>query len=138
MMHSVVEQIFSFCDYKTLTNAERVSPEWHDILQNERIWRALIERNVATDRTWRIALNLLKSSASQPRLQPRDDDIHMSRRTCQQIAELQTKLIALLSSSAKLLSASLEAFKLLSTSLELLRSIGFADAVITSDSDSES
>ena len=64
MMHGIVEQIFGYLDYDSLINAQRVCPEWRTILENEKIWKALLKRNVRFKRSWRKMFNQIKNQAT--------------------------------------------------------------------------
>ncbi len=119
----IVEHIFGYLDYKSLMNAENVSPEWREILKNERIWKGFIKRNIAVDPVWRTFFNNVKHSAVSTPLAAASDEVYMTRQTCQQIGNLYHQFITLMSSSVNLLSSSV---KLISKVLELLRLVGFS------------
>lgn len=120
----IVEHIFSYLDYDSLVNAEKVSPEWQEILRNERIWKILFKRNVHHDITWRKIFNVVRRS---PGLSTTDnDDALMSRRICKEVGYLRNQYISLISSSVSLLSSSV---KLLSKVLHMLKLVGFGDTV---------
>ncbi|KAK4016862.1 uncharacterized protein LOC116925167 [Daphnia magna] len=121
----IVEHIFSYLDYKSLSNAESVSSEWCEILKNERIWKALIKRNIVVDPVWRALFIKLKEPVESTQL-VEGDDVYMTRKVCQDIGKLHQQFVDLMSSSVSLLSSSV---KLLSKMLDLLKivGIGFAD-----------
>lgn len=128
----IVEQIFSYLDYESLINAEKVSTDWKDVLKNERIWKALIKRNVAQDPMWRTFFNQFKRSGvmSHP-VSPAGDDIYyMSRKICQEVESLKHQYIALVSSSVSLLSSSIT---LITRVVDMIKHIGFWDSSQESD-----
>lgn len=112
----VVEHIFSFLDYESIANAEKVSSQWQEILKNERIWKALIERNAAADPVWRSIFTEMKQM-----IHSSFDTVQASRRICRQVAELRTQYSILMSSSVKWLSSTLS---LMSTVFEILKHVG--------------
>lgn len=117
----IVEHIFSYLDYKSLSNAESVSSEWCEILKNERIWKALIKRNIVVDPIWRTMFNKIKQPADVAH--PVDGgDVYMARKICKDIGKLHQQFVDLMSSSVSLLSSSV---KLISKVLDLLRLVGF-------------
>ncbi|XP_057366316.1 F-box/WD repeat-containing protein 11-like [Daphnia carinata] len=118
----IVEHIFSYLDYKSLSNAESVSSEWCEILKNERIWKALIKRNIVVDPVWRTLFMKFKQPVEGGQ-HAVGDDVFMTRKICQDIGKLHQQFVDLMSSSVNLLSSSV---KLISKMLELLRFVGFS------------
>jgi hypothetical protein len=84
MLHGVVEQIFGYVDYDSLVNAQRVSPEWRMILENEKIWKALLRRNVRFDQSWRKMFNQLKIQATNGASNA-NDETYITKKICIQI-----------------------------------------------------
>lgn len=125
----IVEQIFSYLDYDSLVNAEKVSPEWQEILKNERIWKMMFKRNVVHDAMWRTFFNQVKRT---PGYSPTDDDGFMTRRVCKEVANLRQQYIALMSSAVSLLSSSV---KLISKVLDMFRLVGFGESMYIPESD---
>lgn len=112
MMYGVVEQIFSYLDYDSIVNAEEVSQEWQMILSNERIWKALLERNIASDEFWRKFWDWTKPSKNAIP----GSDVLSSKHTCKKIGDLRRRIldtISLISSSKKILSKMIELVRLL-------------------------
>ncbi|XP_046438710.1 uncharacterized protein LOC124190179 [Daphnia pulex] len=116
----IVEHIFSYLDYKSLSNAESVSSEWCEILKNERIWKALIKRNIVVDPVWRTMFSKIrKCGDAEVAL---CDDAYMSRKIAKDIGKLHQQFVDLMSSSVSLLSSSV---KLISKVLDMLKVVGF-------------
>jgi len=84
MLHGVVEQIFGYVDYDSLVNAQRVSPEWRTILENEKIWKALLRRNVRFDQSWRKMFHQLKIQATNGASNA-NDETFITKKICIQI-----------------------------------------------------
>jgi hypothetical protein len=116
----IVEHIFSYLDYKSLSNAENVSSEWCEILKNERIWKSLIKRNIVVDPVWRSMFCKIKKCGDAELVV--SDDAYMSRKIAKDIGKLHQQFVDLMSSSVSLLSSSV---KLISKVLDMLKVVGF-------------
>ena len=114
----IVEHIFSYLDFKSLSNAEKTSAEWCEILKNERIWISLINRNIVVCPVWRTMFGKIKHGDGDDEPTSRPD----ARKIAKDIGKFHQQFVDLMQSSVSLLKSSVS---LITKVLDMLKVVGF-------------